>query len=1027
VATGWVFRLRKKVDGLECCAPRTVKSELREKGLLPLDKMHQPTTIPPPTHRSPDGPPACLWRCPPGPPRSPCTPEPRGHGGSCLLGSGQQILKDPVSFFDITYPTEEIVQTLRALCQRASRPEEVPGTILFGGKYGLGKSHVLLAAHHALSAPQVVAAWAVRWNLDPFLLPERAVVLTRSFIQDGTEPIWDMLFTGLGRPQQLTDFQAFPDGRLIESLLGDRPVFLIMDELERWYDAQDVHQRSRARNYLQALSEVAARNPRLTLLTSVLGETAEPAGTLRRVKPLELSFRSSQDRQRVVLFRLFSDREAHSGYIAQLCALYQGAWTAAGLPESDQNAERLSQTWPFTPELLDLFTKKIPEIGGFQTTRGTLRFLAAVVRATLHHRPILSSGDIPIQDRDIQRALSGIDTSGGEVVRRALGDNYDAVPAALPFKDGLFSTLLLYSVADPTHPGARVEDILRALLEPGQNPNHIRDALAQLKQLAYNLHEQGDRYLFRAAENPHARINAVAASSLVSRSAGQAILLEIAAQKWGAPELTALYQHPDRENLRQRLKELGRQRPHIVLSTAALSPAVRLEIQNLDERRNLLLLVEPRIRITTEGAPYHLLGDESLLRRAIRIQACSLLLEGRPEPTSARIYEQVRLEERQRLGRELAERYGTYINWNRAGATGTAVDDTWYEVASLEDFSAQAFLGMMRRDYTSAGDVQDSVKRLWRDFLHRKASQLIDHFDCTPGLPIPLDAQHVPLAIRSLAREGILGLADSRGQIHCGPTIERLPIDELPACSLVEPPPKVVEAPPPPPADLPAHSFVSAQYDVVQKAVTLHWMAPQGNIRTLVQRYTHAKGWQQGRSYPLDLDQTHEANRYLGSDASFVDREGLIPGTSYHYYVFLVVEQPGDRPHTILSQRCDVQVPVVEAGKSPDRLDIPPQANRNRLVTEAERLMMMPKNMGPESRVRKLEVRIGQVEESRLSEWFAAGLRSKVPSVEVSGDIRMVLRGEFDRQTVLGLLRQLPQVEGALYSASLLLRSDTRA
>lgn len=231
----------------------------------------------------------------------------RGLAGK---GPGSDIQQDPSAFFDITYPTFEIVETLRTLAQRAATPEAVPGTILLSGRYGHGKSHVLLAAHHALNAPEVASAWATRWGLASLSLPVNPIVITRSFIQHSTESLWDMLLKSLSAPGRKQKIGDYPDREFIESLLGDRPVFLIMDELERWYDAQDELNKSRNRNFIQALTEVSMRDGRLTVLTSILGERQEPGETVRRVRPLELSFRSAEDRQRVALFRLFSDRDS---------------------------------------------------------------------------------------------------------------------------------------------------------------------------------------------------------------------------------------------------------------------------------------------------------------------------------------------------------------------------------------------------------------------------------------------------------------------------------------------------------------------------------------------------------------------------------------------------------------------------------------------------------------------------------------------------------------------------------------------
>src|SRR5690606_2881333 len=128
---------------------------------------------------------------------------------------------------------------------------------------------------------------------------------------------------------------------------------------------------------------------------------------------------------RVALFRLFADHDSDRARAAAEAAAdaYLTTWQAAGLRRLDGLRARITSSWPFTPEFFDILPKKVPNLGGFQNTRGTLRFLAHVVRATHERRPMVSSQDLPFKQDAVHQALQNLDTSGGEVVRRALGDN----------------------------------------------------------------------------------------------------------------------------------------------------------------------------------------------------------------------------------------------------------------------------------------------------------------------------------------------------------------------------------------------------------------------------------------------------------------------------------------------------------------------------------------------------------------------------------------------------------------------------
>jgi len=935
-----------------------------------------------------------------------------------------EVVKSPKAFFDITYPTTEIVETLRVLSDRFRRPDEVPGTLLLSGNYGLGKSHVLLTAHHALCAPDVARAWAARWGIEGIDFPAGTRVHTRSFIEHSNEDLWEILVQVVGGKKR-TPRGDYPDGQFIEDLLGDDPIVLILDEIERWYDAADEKRQSRNRNFLQALSEVSMRDGRITILTSVLGEKVEPAETLRRTRPLELSFRSAEDRQQIILFRLFDNRDEPSvqAHATVVASAYEAAYTAAGLSDVDAYSARFRTTWPFSPEFLDILTKKIPDSGGFQGTRGTLRFLAEVVRHTHASRPLVSSQDLPLGSGDIRTQLSNLDAAGGgEAVRRATGDNYEAVPATLPHKDELFSALLLYSVADPTHRGATRQEIVRAVLDPGENPNKITDSLAQLQSLAFNLHFENDRYLFKAQENPAARVNAVARSNRVTREARLSELDDRLLAKWG--KTAVIHREPSTDETARELKALGRQRPRCVLSTSVLTPEQRLKLQNLDERRNTVVVIEPLVRTTTDGLGYSICGDRSLLEDAAQIVACNLLIEGRPDAQAAAYYTSRRKDVRARLQRALGERFGRFIAWNRSGATRDAVDESWFEAPQLDELSYDGFLAQLKRDWSGLPDVTHHLKGIWQGFLDRRVADIADHFDRTPGLPIPYSEDLVPRAVRALVSEGLFGLESAKGYVGAD-TIESCSVDELPDAVLVEA--RSIHTDTEPVVQW-THQSVAASFDSSIGGVRIIWVLPKNlpkgdRFRTLVQRYTAPRGWEDGKHYPIDFDSSHGANQYLGDELAHVDTNHISEGVWYYYYVFLVHEQGAAAPQVVLSRKCDVLVPRTQA-ESPDEIQVGPMPSRSKLLQEVEIIVRSPKRMGGARAVRKVDFCVRGIEQFDGLEPLASAMTPPAQTVEARADITLIARGTLSADDLLGLVRQLPNLTGSLYSATLHLLRD---
>lgn len=948
---------------------------------------------------------------------------PRRRGGLAQQVPGGEAIRDPNAFFSITYPTEEIVSTLQTLARRVADPHGVPGTILLSGRYGQGKSHVLLAAYHALTTPAEARAWAERWNLGELALPENPIVIARSFIQHAEESLWDMLSKSLakGRKAPAGDY---PDGEFIESLLGDQHVFLIMDELERWYDAQEEKKQSRNRNFLQALTEVSMRNPRLTVLGSVLGEKEEPAGTIRRVRPLELSFRSADDRRRVVLFRLFEDRHLESAKKAaeDITDAYLECYRNASLPGLDGWRARAIDCWPFTPEFIDILTMKIPNLGGFQSIRGNLRFLAHVVRNTHSRRPLVSSQDLPFHDSTVALGLHNLDISGGEVVRRALGDNYEAVPRDLPHKDELFSTLVFYSIADPTHPGATMEEILFATLDPNENPIRIRDSVSRLKQHAFNLHEQEHRFVFQAVENPHARINAMAGSQGVTRSAARQHILEALKLTWGSSDITAVLDDDDWPATKKRLREIHPRRPRILLSTRTMSSVERLKAQNLDDDRNLVLLVEPKMRTATGAGSYSMLGDEILVRAAKRIEACNLLLEGKPDGKVALVYRTVREQETKALREGIQERYGVTIQWHQAGPDGSNVDESWYELHTLDTCSGQALLALWHQELTGQPDVAAELQNRWSDYRQRTVAELVTSFERNPGWPVPLDASWVPQAIRQHLRQGLFSVVGVDGGRVERARVETLSDDDLRQCTLVDPATETGPEHSSGPTVI-IHPHVSAQYDPTKGGVVLTWTLPpqspgSGPFATLIQRYTESRSWEVRSFVPVDPGETHEANRYHGTDESFVDTQRLRGGEWYHYYVFLRQDRPDGTPLFALSQRCDVEVPRRQVSQRPGVLDTGIQTNANKLMGEGEKLLMSGKHMSSNDRIATIEIKISSVRDRTLWAPIVPKLAEKGgASMEGAADLNVVIKGSYTRHEAFDMLRALPRIEGATYAA----------
>ena len=74
---------------------------------------------------------------------------------SSKTGAVQQSAQ---AFLEITYPSSDVLKSLRAL-----NPEQARPVVLMGSR-GLGKSHLMATLHHALNDGAATSSWLSQWG-----------------------------------------------------------------------------------------------------------------------------------------------------------------------------------------------------------------------------------------------------------------------------------------------------------------------------------------------------------------------------------------------------------------------------------------------------------------------------------------------------------------------------------------------------------------------------------------------------------------------------------------------------------------------------------------------------------------------------------------------------------------------------------------------------------------------------------------------------------------------------------------------
>jgi hypothetical protein len=447
-------------------------------------------------------------------------------------------------FLDITYPTGDVLKALEAIGPAQGRP------LVLIGERGQGKSHVMGVLYHALTDTAATKQWLLYWadrlkneKIASFSLREDMLVLTESLHRQRYKFLWDLLFDNHphggfirgkweGAGDKKTDI---PPAALIVELLRKQPTALILDEFQTWFDGltntKQYPWRNWAFNFIQVLSEIANEHPELlVLVVSVRNGHTDAYQQIHRINPIRVDFkgadpdRAQRDRRRLLLHRLFENRlNIANSDIEQLSAAHVSEYlrlSAVPPAEHDRRRRDFLETWPFAPHLMQLLEDQVLVATEAQETRDLIRILADLFKTRGATSPVLTAADFRLDDdtSGIAALLDSVDNEHHATLRekaqRNLSAVIDAVPSAdtvVPHLSEVIGALWLRSLATGNMAGAEPRtlqiDITRA--HPiDDNGFHVE--LSNIVDNSFNIHQEGDRLVFREEENPQAKLMAFA-------------------------------------------------------------------------------------------------------------------------------------------------------------------------------------------------------------------------------------------------------------------------------------------------------------------------------------------------------------------------------------------------------------------------------------------------------------------------------------------------------------------------------------
>lgn len=492
------------------------------------------------------------------------------------LGNGREIYSNPVVFFSKTFYTAGLKNVAKTVIKGLNGKEDAENRVIslqtgFGG----GKTHTLISLYHLCKwGNRASQSQSARELLEYTGMPEfetaNIAVFTNSTNDaangrttvDGIhiQTIWGELAYQLGGKEayeiiRKNDEQLIAPAGLFKKVLEQcHPALILIDELADYCvkasarKAVNSSLTDQTISFMQELTEaVSATNHCVAVITlpaspQEVGNTAEAQAILnslqKRVSRVGADTQpvAEDEIYEVIRRRLFENTgdefqiEACATKYMELYFQHKGE-----LPlhvTKSEYKKKILKSYPFHPELIDVFRIRWASHHDFQRTRGVLRLLASLVSDLWRRQLSLPGNNLLIHPGRIN--FANLDAMSGQL-KKLYGNGYDAVITAdvagsasnaakidgnkqeygqWYLTQSIASIILMNSFgSDGANRGVGVPEIKLQMLEPnGFNHNNINGALDEMESSAYYLYYAqmggaGKRYWFHTKPNINILIN----------------------------------------------------------------------------------------------------------------------------------------------------------------------------------------------------------------------------------------------------------------------------------------------------------------------------------------------------------------------------------------------------------------------------------------------------------------------------------------------------------------------------------------
>ena len=680
-----------------------------------------------------------------------------------VLGDRPALEKNPRDVFARTYLAEALKTALDQIRYKFTGQDR-RGSLVFTGGYGSGKSHQLLALYHTLTSPGLATQWLAGHGYDePLPALDDLVVIVLHTARVDYDNLWEPVFQQLGAQDVLSQIKRYPTIPQIRQALGSRPVAIIIDEIENWYEtilpqragtAETVRlsahaEASRAANrtFLQHLLEVANEpDVPLMVLFSLIRENPDIVDVIDRTGPISINLSTAADREDILLYRLFAsiDGQQASQTIDHFIKLYRKRQVAVPMSDYDAYRARMRRVYPLHPELLRVLFERYSTASNYANTRGILYLLATILRQRADKTPLLLTSNVDAARFDDQLVV--LDRSLVEATARDI----ERV-SHIEYGREVLSTVLLYSINREQQIGADETEIVLGVATPAINPNDILLGLNRLLGRAWHLHKLNGRYAVRVEENVFAVVQN-RARDISEPEAIQRIARVLAKQVLrGNTYVYEVDEIPDDRHLK------------VVVSLRALDTDQDVyDIYRGHRRQNRMVVLAP---LTGD-----LRKDQSLIDKAKRIIGGEEIKQDVSKERAAKV-QAIIDEELKELKERLKARFGFWPKVSvmvSEGPDGQRIEREAVRKIQVEADTAK----LLERAISDMARVKEKIL----DVLHERgpkglrADLLYDDFYTLRRYPTVSDVSQVTAALKELCKAEQIYIEGHKGRNFFGET-----------------------------------------------------------------------------------------------------------------------------------------------------------------------------------------------------------------------------------------------------------------